>query len=36
MLYNRVPKVWTDAAEFMDSMRNRNNPVAEPRFVEVA
>jgi hypothetical protein len=35
MLYNRVPKVWTSAADFIDSIRNRNTPVAEPQVVEV-
>ena len=33
MLYNRVPKVWTGASEFMESIRNRNNQ--QVRFVEV-
>jgi len=33
MLYNRAPKVWTGAADFIDSVRNRNNDQA--RFVEV-
>ena len=33
MLYNRIPKVWTRAAEFIDSMRNRP-AVQEARFVE--
>jgi hypothetical protein len=36
MLYNRVPQAWTGAAQFMHSIRHRNTPVAEPRFVEVA
>jgi hypothetical protein len=36
MLYNRVPAVWTGAAEFLDSIHNRNAAVAEPHFVEVA
>jgi hypothetical protein len=35
MLYNRVPKVWIGAAEYLDSLRNRNIQ-AEPRIVEVA
>jgi len=32
MLYNRVPKVWTGASEFIASMQNRNQ---QPRLVEV-
>jgi hypothetical protein len=33
MLYNRVPKVWTGASGFIESIRNRNTQQA--RFVEV-
>jgi len=33
MLYNRVPKAWTGASQFIESMRNHN--IDQNRFVEV-
>ena len=31
MLYNRVPKAWSGAWSFIDSVRNRNEPVMQDR-----